>query len=58
MTDILRWMKNSTPEDCKEVAFLILEQGLKERTLQWHANIDAAIEEQDAKKPLESQAQF
>ena len=45
--NILRWMKESTPEQCREVALLILELGTKERTAQWHANIDAAIEEQN-----------
>ena len=49
--DILRWMKNSTPEECREVALLILEQGTKERSPQWHANIDAAIEEQAEHNP-------
>lgn len=44
--DILNWMKGSTPEQCREVALLMLEQGTKERTAQWHANIDAAIAEQ------------
>lgn len=52
--DILRWMKNSTPEECKEVALLILEQGLKERTPQWHANIDAAIVLQATKRRFRS----
>lgn len=47
--DILRWMKNSTPKECREVAMLILEQGMQPRSPQWHANIDAAIEEREAK---------
>lgn len=41
--EILHVIKNSSPEECREIGELILEMGTKPRTPQWHADIDTAI---------------
>lgn len=47
--DILRFIKRATPEQCQELGDLIIEMGTKERSEQWHQDIDAAIEIEDAR---------
>lgn len=41
--DILRIIRNSTPEQCKEMGETISELGGKPRTADWYAKIDTAI---------------